>query len=200
MKSYRSRGSSLVEALVALGIFGLVVSLIAGVFILSHRYTRISRQVSAAQREAARCMQAFYVEVTRGSSETFPVVAGVDETWFLSNRPLESRSALGEFSDHGEILWHKWVGIWREPDGVVYRSELPLVGGAQPFEDVNLATGPASIAFFSVAVGKRRIASAIRSFRVSVESRVVTIELESETSNAGNPSTRYHMASSFLVP
>lgn len=200
MKLRSRRGSSLMEALVALTVFGLVAGLIAGVFILSHRYTRVSQQVSRAQREAVRCMQAFLAEFSRASSQTFRPVSAVNETWFLSNRLVEGQAGLGEFDDKGQILWQKWVGVWRQADGSVWRSELPVAGGPRPFDDRFLVTGPSSILQFSVLGTKRRIASAIRGFTLSVDSRVVSIELESETSNSGNPSTRYRMNSSFLVP
>ena len=200
MKRRRLQASSLAEALVALSVFGLVAGLIAGVFILSHRYTRVSQQVSRAQREAARCMQALSAEFSRGSSQTLLPVVPLNEVWFVSNRPPEPQAALAEFDEHGEILWQKWVGIWRQDDGSVYRSEVPLVGGARPDPETPPAGQPASILTFSTLAGKRRIASAIRSFRVSVDGRIVNVDLESETSNSGNPPTRYHMASSFLVP
>lgn len=201
MKRRLERASSLLEALVALTVFGLVAGLIAGVFVLSHRYTRVSQQVSRAQREAAHCMQALHAEFSRAASQTFQPVPGVNQVWFLSNRLPEGQGGLVEFSERGQILWQKWVGVWSQPDGFVYRSELPLVGGSTAFEEVGLpASAPASILQFTVLSGKRRIASAIRGFTVSVDSRVVTVELESQTSNAGNPPTRYRMTSSFLVP
>lgn len=196
----KRRGASLIEALVALSVFGLVAGLIAGVFILSHRYTRVSQQVSRAQREAARCMQAMFVEFSRASSETFRPALGASQIWFLSNRMPEGQSGLGEFNDRGQILWQKWVGVWCQPDGSVYRGELPLVSGPEPFEEVDLSAAPGSIASFSVLASKRRIAAAIRSFTVTVDSRVVSVEVESQTSNSGNPPTRYHLTSSFLVP
>ncbi|MBX3172642.1 MAG: type II secretion system protein [Candidatus Eremiobacteraeota bacterium] len=199
MKSGR-RAVSLVEALVALAVFGLITSLIAGVFVLSHRYTRVFQQVSRVQREAAHCMQAFQAELTRGHSQTYQPVPAVNETWFLSSRPLEGQPGLGEFADNGQLLWQKWVGIWRQPDGLVWRSELPLSGGARPFLLVDLDDQPSSLMAFSTLSSRRRLASAVRRFQVSVDSRIVTVELESETSNSGNPSTRYHMTSSFLVP
>lgn len=192
------RGSSLMEALVALTVFGLVAGLIAGVFILSHRYTRVSQQVSRAQREATHLMQGLYAEFSRGSYETFQPLTAADQVWFLSSRLPDGRPGLGEFSDKGEILWQKWVGVWCHSDGSVYRSELPLPGGGKPLEEIG--AGPGSIVAFSVLGTKRRIAAAVRSFTVKVESRLVTVDLESQTSNSGNPPTRYHMASSFLLP
>lgn len=194
------RAVSLVEVVVALAVFGLITTLIAGVFVLSHRYTRVSQQVSRAQREAARCMQAFYAEMTRAQSHTFKSASGVNEIWFLSSLPLEGRAGLGEFSDNGQILWQKWVGMWRDSDGFVYRSETVLVGGPSPMDEVDLGTEPSSLVTFSLLPSKRRVASAIKSFQVSVDQRIVTVELDSETSNSGNPPTRYHMTSSFLVP
>ena len=197
----RQRASSLAEVIVALAVFGLVAGLITGVFILSHRYTRVSQQVSRAQREAARCIQAMSIEFNRGHSQTFrPLPAVPNQVWFLSNRPLDGNPGLGEFNDQGEILWQKWVGMWGQPDGSVYRSEFPVVGGAVPFQDVDMGTAPTSLVSFSTLSGKRRIASAIRSFSVTVDSRVVTVELESQTSNSGNPSTLFRLTSSFLVP
>ena len=198
--SFPRRGASLVEALVALAVFGLITGLIAGVFVLSHRYTRVSHQVSRAQREAVRCMQAFYAELTRGHSQTFRPGLAVKEVWFLSSLPPQGSAGLGEFADNGELLWQKWVGIWCQADGFVYRSELPLVGGSKQFSEINLLAGPAAIVNFTVLGGKRRIGSGIREFQVRVDSRLVTVDLESETSNAGNPSTRFHLTSSFLVP
>ncbi|MBN9415616.1 hypothetical protein ABS71_19020 [bacterium SCN 62-11] len=200
MKRRRLRASSLAEALVALSVFGLVAGLIAGVFVLSHRYTRISQQVSRAQREAVRCMQALSAEFCRGASSTFLPSSAINEVWFVSNRPLEAQTALAEFDEHGEILWQKWVGIWRQDDGSVFRSEVPLTGGSRPEPETPPPGRPASILTFSTLSSKRRLASAIHSFKVSVDGRVVSVELESETSNSGNPPTRYHLASSFLVP
>jgi len=199
MRSWR-RASTLVEVLVGLAVFALITGLIASVFILSHRYTRVSQQVSRAQREVAQCMEKFYGEFKRGHSQSFQATTATNETWFLSNRPPASEAALAEFAPSGEVLWQKWVGIWCQADGVVYRGELDLVGGPAEFARVDLGTSPSTLAAISTQPGKKRLASAIRRFQVSLDQRVVTVDLESETSNSGNPPTRYHASSSFLIP
>jgi len=197
---FSRRGASLVEVLVALGVFGLITSLIAGVFVVSHRYTRVSQQVSRAQREAARCMQAFYAELSRAHSRMIRPGLGIKEVWFLSSLPPEGSPGPGAFADNGELLWQKWVGIWCQSDGMVYRSEIPLVGGPKQFSQLTPTAGPTAIISFTVLANKRRIAAGIREFQVQVDSRVATVDVESETSNAGNLPTRYHLSSSFLVP
>lgn len=192
--------STLVEVLVALAVFSLITALLAGVFLLSHRYTRVSQQLSRAQREAAQCMQAFSSELKRSHSQSFQATTATNETWFLSNRPPVGAGAQADFASSGEVLWQKWVAIWCQADGVVYRGELGLVGGAVPFSQVDLGNAPSSLAAISTQPGKKRLAAAIRRFRVSLDERVVTVDLESETSNSGNPPTRYYTSSSFLIP
>ena len=194
------RGATVIEVLVGLAVFALLTTLIAGVFILSHRYTRVSQQVSRAQREAAQCMQAFYADVKRSHSQTYRPVTAVNETWFLSNRPLDTDSQVADFNTSGEILWQKWVAIWAEADGNVFRGERTLGGGAKVFQDIDLSTEPSLLSMFSSSPKRERVGSAIRRFQLSLDEHVVTVELESETSNSGNPPTRYHMSSSFLVP
>ena len=145
-------------------------------------------------------MEAFYSELKRGHSQSFQAATATNETWFLSNRPPAAEETLADFASSGEVVWQKWVGIWCQADGVVYRGELGLVGGAVPFAQVDLGTAPSSLAAISTQPGKRRLASAIRRFQVSLDERVVTVDLESETSNSGNLPTRYHTSSSFLIP
>jgi type II secretory pathway pseudopilin PulG len=194
------RGATVLEILVGLAVFALLTALITGVFILSQRYTRVSQQVSRGQREAAQCMQAFYTEVKRSNSQTYRPVAAVNQTWFLSNRPPDTDGQVAVFDSKGEILWQKWVAIWCESDGNVYRSERTLQGGAMVFGDIDLSTEPSSLSMFSSLPKRQRLSGAIRRFQVGLEEHVVSIDLDSETSNSGTPPTRYHMTSSFLVP
>lgn len=191
---------TVLEILVGLAVFGLLTSLIALVFTLSQRYTRVSQQVSRAQREAAQCMQAFYTEVKRSHYQTYRPVTAVNETWFLSNHPLSSELENAQFDSNGNVLWQKWVALWCQTNGEVYCDEIKLAGGPQAFDDIDLSSQPGSLAAFLAQPGRRRVGSAIRGFRLSLDERLVTVELDSETSNSGNPPTRFHLSSSFLTP
>ena len=123
----------------------------------------------------------------------------VNATWFLSNQPPEGSVKLAEFSPQGEVLWHKWVGIWCRTDGDVRRAEIALAGVAQPILTVDLTSCPTLLSAFTSLPRFRRLASCISRFEVACDAKVITVDINGETHNAGNPATRYHLSSSFLT-
>lgn len=195
----RLRAFTLIELLVGLAVFALITGIIAAVFVVAHRYTRLYQQVSQAQREAVQCMREMSRELLRGRSETLRPSVAVNATWFLSNQPPEGSVKLAEFSPQGEVLWHKWVGIWCQSDGDVRRAEIALAGVAQPILSVDLTSCPTLLSAFTSLPRFRRLASSISRFEVVCDAKVITVDINGETHNAGNPATRYHLSSSFLT-
>jgi prepilin-type N-terminal cleavage/methylation domain-containing protein len=196
----RRRAFSLIEVLVSLAVFTLITGVIATVFVVSHRYTRLYHQVSQAQREAVVCVREMSRELVRGRCETLaPSGGAVNATWFLSNQPLEGSLAPAEFSPQGAVLWHKWVGLWCRPDGDVRRAEIALTGVAQPYLQVDLTSCPSLISDFTALPRYRRLASHINRFEIRGDSNMFTIDVLSESHNAGNPPTRYRLSSSFFA-
>jgi len=194
------RAFTLVEVLVSLVTFALLTGVIACVFAVAHRYTRLYQQVSSAQREAVHCVQSMSRDMLRGHSLTVhPVGTATNATWFLSNQPPVSVPIAAEFDTTGELLWQKWVGIWCRSDGDVRRAEIPLVGSPQPYLNIDLSSAPVDVIAFTSLTRFQRLASSIARFQVRTDSRVVTIEAWSETHQAGNPPTRYQISSSFLM-
>ena len=195
MKSCR-RGFTLVETLVGLALFGLVSGVILAVFLMSHRYSRLYRQVSDAHRETVSCMQGISREVMRAHNQT--VQAAVNATWFLSSKPVETNPGEVEFDpSSGQLLWHKWLGIWCDSQGEVKVSELPLSGGSRPFLSVDLTSEPTSISPFIAQSRQRRLGASIVSLQFTKDAHLVRVNMTSVTSTAGNPNTRYQLSSSF---
>ena len=192
------RGFTLTEVLVSLALFSLLSGIILAVFILAHRYSRLYQQVSQAQREAVSCMQGIARELVRGHNQTFPPLSVVNGTWFLSSKTLDGNVTLAEFdSTSGELLWQKWVGIWCDAMGEVRVYEQPLVGGPKSFLNVDLTNAPTSLSALTSLPRQRRLGATITSLIFTRDSRLVTVELLSETTNPGNPITRYQLSSSF---
>lgn len=195
----RRKGFTLIEVLVALAIFGLLTGVIVAVFVVAHRYTRLYQQVSTAQREAVQCLRQMTREFSRGSAQTLTSpTAGVNATWFLSNKPREASNVQAEFTNLGAVKWHKWVGLWCQSNGEVRRSEIQLAGGPQPFNLVNFSSQPGLLSDFQAQPQTHRLASHIVRFQATADSRIITLDIRSEAHLPNQPATRYHLISSIL--
>lgn len=194
----RASGATLIEVVVALAVFALVTTLIATVFTLAHRYTRVGHQLSGAERECVRCCEGI-AEILRSSrTRTLSPATAMNVCWTLSSVPPATSPRITQFdSVTGELLYHKWQGIWCQGDGQVYTSELPLAGGAAPYGVAMLATAPTSLSDFQTAARRSLLAKSIRNFSVSkVGADLLLLSVESQTTESGNPATRYQLSSS----
>lgn len=195
----RRRAFTLVEVLVGVAVFCLLIGVIGAVSMLVHRYSRQAHQVSQAQREAVSCMRAVAAEVARARFDSWATDGG-EGYWFLSNRGPESETVAPTFDPTtGQVLWRQWVGLWRDAGGEVRRAEIPLPGAGQPLLLVDWSTTPAGLATFTTLPRRRILARRITGFSMLVSGRECRAEIESTTSNGGNPRTRYFIASSFIL-
>ncbi len=191
------RAASLLEVIVALAVFALVTTLIASVFSLAHRYTRVYHQLSTAQRECVRCMQGMTERLRHCRVETVQPVTAANVCWALSSVPPETAPKITEFdSTTGSILFQKWQGIWSQPDGQVLVAEIPLTGGPATLEDALLAVAPTSGSAFLALPRRHLMAKAVRRFQVwPMPSRLIHVEIETQSTESGNPATRYFLSS-----
>jgi type II secretory pathway pseudopilin PulG len=192
------QGASLVEVVVALAVFGLVTALIGTIFALSHRYTRVYHQLSSAERECVRCTEALSSLLHPCRAESLGPGTAVNVCWALSSRTPSTTVGNTSFDpDSGQLLYKKWHGAWCQPDGQLKSSELPLVSGEATFEAVMLGATPSSVNDFLVAPRHHVLAKNIRRFSVSLlGSGLLHLEVESQTTESGNPATRYQISSS----
>lgn len=197
----RRSGASLVELVVAVAVFGLVTGLIATIFALSHRYTRVYHQLSSAERECVRCSEGISALLRPCRAESLQPATAVNVCWALSSHwPSNTLGNIRFDQDTAELLYQKWHGVWCEPDGQVKSSELPLAGGAATFEAVMAAAHPTSISEFLVPPRHHLLAKSIRRFSVSsVGNDLFQVQVESQTTESGNPATRYQLSSSVTV-
>lgn len=194
----RPCGATLIEILVALAVLGLVTTLIATVFTLAHRYTRVGHQLSGAERECVRCCEAM-AEILRSSrARSLSPVTAVNVCWSLSSVPPATSPRTTQFDPvSGELLYHKWQGIWCGGNGQVQTAELPLAGGAATYGVATLAAAPTSLSDFQSAPRNYLLAKNIRSFSVTqVGPDLLHLTVESQTTESGNPATRYQLSSS----
>lgn len=191
------RGASLVELVVALAVFGLVTGLIATIFALSHRYTRVYHQLSSAERECLRCVESVTSLLRPCRAESLGPTTAVNVCWALSSHSPETTVANTSFDEtSGQLLYKKWQGIWCQLDGLVKSSELPLAGGEAEFEAVMAGATPTSVSEFLVAPRHHLLARNIRSFSASqAGSDLIRLQVESQTTESGNPATRYQISS-----
>ena len=196
------RAASLLEVVVALAVFAMVTTLITAVFTLAHRYTRVYHQLSTAQRECVRCMQSLTERLRQCRAETLQPVTAVNVCWGLSCVPPQTLPKKTEFDPAtGDLRFHKWQGIWCQSDGQVWVAELPLSGGAATFPETVvdpalLAPAPTSQAPFLAAPGRHLLAKSVRRFQVTAaSSRLVHVEIETQSTESGNPATRYLLTS-----
>jgi prepilin-type N-terminal cleavage/methylation domain-containing protein len=195
----RRRGFTILEVLVVVAVFGLLIGVIGAVAVLVHRYSRQSLQVSDAQREAVSCLRAVAADLGRARGATWKT-DGAQGYWFLSNRPPESESSSPTFdSVSGQVLWRTWVGLWLDPTGEVRRSEIVLPGAGMAFADIDPNTWPSALSSFSVLPRRRVLARRISRFSLQTSGRACSVEIESVTTRAGNPPTRYFVVSSYLL-
>lgn len=197
----KQTGASLVELVVAVAVFGLVTGLIATIFALSHRYTRVYHQLSSAQRECVRCAEGITGLLRPCRAETVAPTTAVNVCWGLSSRwPSQTAGNISFDTDNGQLLYQKWHAAWCQPDGQVKSSELPLVGGEANFEVVLAGATPMSINEFLVSPRHHLLAKSIRRFSVSpAGADLLSIEVESQTTESGNPATRYQLSSTVSV-
>lgn len=177
----------------------MITSLIATVFTLAHRYTRVYHQLSTAQRECSQCLARIGQLLERSRSDTLEPPAGVDACWFLSSVPPANVPDTSTFdSTNGELQYHKWQAIYLRSDGQVLAAELPLGGGAAVYEVAILNPAPGALTNFLTAPSQRVLARSIRRFVVRPESsRMIEVQVEAQTTESGNPATRYLLSSSF---
>ena len=187
---------------VALAVFALVTTLIASIFSLAHRYTRVYHQLSTAQRECVRCMQSMTERLRQCQAETVQPVTAVNVCWALSCVPPETLpKKIGFDSTTGEVEFQKWQAMWCQPDGQVLVAELPLASGSVTFQATVvdpslLAPSPTSVAPFLTAPARQLLAKSVRRFQVTAApSRLIHLEIETQSTESGNPATRYFLSS-----
>lgn len=187
----------MLEVVVALAVFALVTTLISAIFSLAHRYTRVYHQLSTAQRECVRCMQGLTERLRQCRAGTLTPVTAVNVCWALSSVPPETAPKGAEFDAiTGELKFQKWQAIWCQTDGQVLVAELPLVGGPASLPTALLAPIPSSVSAFLAAPGRHLLAKAVRRFGVSaMPSHLIHLEVETQSTESGNPATRYFLSS-----
>lgn len=194
-----SRGFTLVEILVVVAVFGLLIGLIGAVAVLVQRYGRQSQQISEAQREVVACLRGVGSDLSFARGETWSK-DNAEGYWFLSSRPPESQTSVPVFdSITGQLLWHTWVGVWRDAGGEVRRAEILLSGGAQIYNNVDLSSAPAAVTSFTVLPRRRVLARKIARLQMDLRGTICEVTAEAVTTNPGNPPTRYFATSSFPV-
>lgn len=193
------RGVTLVEILVVVAVFALLMGVIGAVSVLVQRHQRQARQISEAHRQVGSCIRELATELGFGHHESW-TTNGAEGYWFLSSRPGESEERLPGFEVvTGELLWHGWVAIWREPSGEVRRSELRLPGGPEVLAAIDLERRPALLTAFTTLPRRRVLARQISRFQLRLAGLNCQLLLEATTSSAGNPPTRYLVTSSFVM-
>lgn len=190
------RGSTLVEVLVGLAVFTLLTGIIASVAIVSYRYSRLYNQVSLGQREAVHLMQGLSRELSRCNAMTMaPTTPAVNATWCLSCSVPEGQAGLVGFdAASGRLLWQKWVGIWVDADGRVFRAEKVLASPAT-LGNVDFTTQPVAVSDFFAAPGRRQLANSVARFSIERATHQFVVEIDTLTSLPGNPTTTYHLVS-----
>lgn len=197
-----TRAASLLEVVIALAVFALVTTLIATMFSLAHRYTRVYHQLSTAQRECVRCMQSMTERLRQCRSETLQPATAVNVCWALSCVTPETLPKTTEFDPNtGELEFQKWQGMWCQSDGQVLVAELPLTSGSNTFaatvaDPALLAPAPTSGTPFLTAPARHLLARSVRRFQVTAApSRLIHLEIETQSTESGNPATRYFLSS-----
>ena len=199
-RSLAPRGASVLEVLVGLAVFALVTTLITLAFTLAHRYTRVYHQLSSAERECMAGMGRISEILRQCPAESLqPPGIASDACWAISCLPPESGPQALQFDPtSGRLLYQKWTGIWRQNDGQLVQSELALSGAPAPLVIALSAPTPSGIADFQAAPRHHRLAGSVRRFQVSnPSSNLIRVELETQTTESGNPATRYQLSSSF---
>jgi len=188
-----------VEILVGLALFGMITTLIAVAFMLAHRYTRVYHQLSTAERECNQCLASVGHLLRRGRSETLQAPPSSDACWFLSSAPPVTSPDQTTFNQtSGELEYHKWQAIYRRSDGQVLAAEMPLAAGAAVFQAAMLNPVPTDLAVFLPTRPQRVLARSIRRLVVrSDSSGLIHVDVEAQTTESGNPATRYLLSSSF---
>jgi len=168
------------------------------VFVAAHRYSRLYQRVSQAQRQVVLCLQHLGRDLIRSHAESLrPGAVCQNEFWFLTFQ-AEGAAPIS-YDPNGHVVYRDWVGIWRDPQGVVWRGRVPLGGGPKPWAEVNLGLAPSSIGTFQTPTGRRRLASSITQLDLKLVGKQAQIYVESQTHGTGNPVTRYRVSSSFLM-
>ena len=122
-----ARGIRLIEAIVVLG---MLLFILAGVFLLLHsgqRYTRETEAYSAAQQQASSVVRGLTVEL--GQSVSRFTKYGPGYIIFLSSRAPETSGGPDfEFDPaSGRLVWKKWVCYYHDAtENQNLRAEIPL--------------------------------------------------------------------------
>jgi type II secretory pathway pseudopilin PulG len=187
------RAFTLMEILVATGVFSLLTGLIAAVFLLAHRYGRLYHRVSEAQRSVLVCLQKVGFDVSRSAASSVrPGLSNSDAFWMLTWQ-TGSDPVVEYDPKTGQPLFQRWQGYWRTPTGQIRRAELPLSGGNQVLSEVDFGAAPVAIAPFQASVSPTLMAEKVTLFRLQVEGRLGCLEVECQTQTPGNPVTRYRL-------
>ena len=184
--------------MVGVALFAMITSLIAVAFTLAHRYMRVYHQLSTAQRECSQCLTKMGQMLERGKCDTLQPASPVNACWFLSAIPPVTSAGTSTFDGTtGELQYHKWQAVYLVSDGQVVAAEVPLAAPAV-FEVAMVNAAPTAVTDFLFSQPKRVLARSIRRFAVRAESpRLLQVEVEAQTTESGNPATRYLLTSSF---
>jgi type II secretory pathway pseudopilin PulG len=187
----KRRGSTLIETLVALAVFSLIAGVIVAVFIVSHRYSRLYRQVSLAQREATLSQQVLTRDLSLCLHSSLRPASAVNASWLLSCAPTPPNK-ISFASPSGEILYQRWLGIWVDPEGRLWKSFIPLPAPA-PASVLDLTLAPTSISPFMAAPRKHQIGRSLSYLRLSAEEHAINLEIQINTSEDSSRPTRYRL-------
>ncbi|MFN8613737.1 MAG: hypothetical protein U0931_39750 [Vulcanimicrobiota bacterium] len=183
-----------------MALFGLITALIGAAFTLGHRFTRVYHQLSTSERECTRCLARLGELLKKSSSQTLKPTSPADNAcWVLSASPLNNLPDVTQFDDTtGELLYHKWLAVYLATDGRVVAAEKGLASGPAAFETAMLDPIPPALSTFLATPRQRVLASSIRRFVVSGEGgRLFRVDVEAQSTESGNPATRYILSSSF---
>ena len=170
LRTYRSKGTSLIEVLVVTVLLTLVTGLMVSVYLLGNRYLNRTQLLSRLQQQASQAIYkvAYELSATTDANSSLNSVTGANpHVWFLSSQSDDGKFHYSQ--TNGAQLWQRWVCFYLDTaSSDLYRVSVPLTSSnnSPPFTAI---APPASLAMFqSASVTQRTLAGqSVSDFRVT---------------------------------